>query len=326
MYLSIYLPIYLQVQCWSCGSLFSTDAPDCDAFNSLDPAQVKTCDPGEACLYYSWRKSATETSVIRECFPTSILLGSIESPVEAASSCVASSLESDSISACICTTPLCNGVGGDDIRREVASAGPSVTSPAPRVRTTTTTATTTTTTTTAAPGVPRVAGRVRCHQCGSLFSGSSSNPDCDQFDPADPRQASSCAAGEVCLWYSWQKARGSRSTIRQCFSPSIVLGSPDQALAPRPACRPQLLGSSESGISACLCTSDLCNSYTAPGEVTAPAPRPPPRREESGGREPKFSTSRQSSNTIGNHVPPSLALSSLHCQHMIIHPLSWLTA
>ena len=309
------------MQCWSCGSLFSTDAPDCDAFNSLDPAQVKTCDPGEACLYYSWRKSATETSVIRECFPTSILLGSIESPVEAASSCVASSLESDSISACICTTPLCNGVGGDDIRREVASAGPSVTSPAPRVRTTTTT-----TATTATTGVPSVAGRVRCHQCGSLFSGSSSNPDCDQFDPADPRQASSCAAGEVCLWYSWQKARGSRSTIRQCFSPSIVLGSPDQALAPRPACRPQLLGSSESGISACLCTSDLCNSYTAPGEVTAPAPRPPPRREESGGREPKFSTSRQSSNTIGKHVPPSLALSSLHCQHMIIHPLSWLTA
>merc|ERR1719342_835067 len=37
------------IKCWSCGSLFSTDAPDCDAFNSRDPAQMKTCDPGEAC-------------------------------------------------------------------------------------------------------------------------------------------------------------------------------------------------------------------------------------------------------------------------------------
>ena len=61
-----------RVQCFVCGSLFSTDAPDCPQFNRQvckiifghhplchvqDPNQQKVCDVGEACLYYSWRKS-----------------------------------------------------------------------------------------------------------------------------------------------------------------------------------------------------------------------------------------------------------------------------
>ena len=64
-----------RVQCFTCGSLFNTDAPDCFAFNVNDKAQMKTCDAGEACLWYSYQKSDEETAVIRECFSTGILLG-----------------------------------------------------------------------------------------------------------------------------------------------------------------------------------------------------------------------------------------------------------
>ena len=64
-----------RVKCFACGSLFSTDAPDCDAFDFNDPSQQKTCEKGEACLWYSYQKAANEKAVIRECFSTSILLG-----------------------------------------------------------------------------------------------------------------------------------------------------------------------------------------------------------------------------------------------------------
>ena len=63
------------MQCFTCGSLFNTDAPDCFAFNVNDKKQMKTCDAGEACLWYSYQKSDSETAVIRECFSTGILLG-----------------------------------------------------------------------------------------------------------------------------------------------------------------------------------------------------------------------------------------------------------
>ena len=42
--------------------------------------------------------------------------------------------------------------------------------------------------------------RVRCHQCGSLFGGPVSNPECTDFDPSDPKQADYCQQGEACLW------------------------------------------------------------------------------------------------------------------------------
>ena len=143
--------------------------------------------------------------------------------------------------------------------------------------------------------------------------GSSSNPECDYFEEDDPTQEGYCAEGEVCLWYSWQKSSRSKSFIRQCFSPSIVLGSPDQPLlVPRPSCQPQTISDS-SDISACLCTSDLCNSYKTSEEkkpAQLPAPRPPPSRPRTTTKEPigrprkQFtpSPSQQSSNTIGKFV------------------------
>ena len=46
-----------RVTCHVCGSLFDTEAPPCPQFDRGDPAQTKTCDAGEACLYYKWKKA-----------------------------------------------------------------------------------------------------------------------------------------------------------------------------------------------------------------------------------------------------------------------------
>ena len=46
-----------RVTCHVCGSLFDTEAPPCPQFDRNDPAQTKTCDIGEACLYYKWQKA-----------------------------------------------------------------------------------------------------------------------------------------------------------------------------------------------------------------------------------------------------------------------------
>ena len=99
-----------RITCYACGSLFSTDAPDCPTFNSADPKQQKLCKLGEACLHYDWRQSSDQTSVIRECFPTSILLGSIEDPISTEDECRPVAVESEGISACVCTNTLCNGI------------------------------------------------------------------------------------------------------------------------------------------------------------------------------------------------------------------------
>ena len=49
-----------RVQCYQCGSLFNRNTPRCDEFNPLDRSQLTYCNEGEACLLYTWRKSATE--------------------------------------------------------------------------------------------------------------------------------------------------------------------------------------------------------------------------------------------------------------------------
>ena len=180
-----------KIRCWSCGSLFSTESNHCQAFNSQDPTQLKTCAEGEACLYYTWRKSSSEkSSVIRECFPTSILLGSIDRPVQPQAQCEPESQEEDTISTCLCTDDLCNGIGDDDIKTEpelVTTRLPELVSTRrPKL------------VTTKRPKEVQ-SGGLRCHQCGSLFPGSSSTQDCVSLDPNDPQQQGECGAGEVCL-------------------------------------------------------------------------------------------------------------------------------
>ena len=64
----------IAVLCHTCGSLFSGGNPNCEEFDASDSSQQDFCKQGEACLWYSWQKSDTETSVIRECFSPSILV------------------------------------------------------------------------------------------------------------------------------------------------------------------------------------------------------------------------------------------------------------
>ena len=103
------VPVGGRVQCFTCGSLYSTSAPDCPLFEPEDPGQRQTCGEGEACLYYSWQKAPEDRAVIRECFPTSVLLGSLDRPVVPRSDCRLEPVEEeDNIEACICTSDYCN--------------------------------------------------------------------------------------------------------------------------------------------------------------------------------------------------------------------------
>ena len=103
------------LQCFTCGSLLEPDKA-CD-FNPSDPGQRKTCGPGEACLFYSWRSSIEDPEQsLRECFSTQVLLGSITSPLLPEPGCNVRDITEDgggSIRACLCETDNCNiGSGG----------------------------------------------------------------------------------------------------------------------------------------------------------------------------------------------------------------------
>ena len=197
------------VQCFSCGSLYSSTSPDCDVFNKTDEAQQVTCPLGEACLFYAWKASNTKTAIIRECFSRSILLGSQEDPVQITESCEPRSVDSEgSIWACICTSDLCNGLSDyqltppDTDDSDTALWDPpqnqkEVVDKAVKIGTTTATAFVST-------AKPKF-NKIICHQCGSLFSGK--NSDCSVFDPNNRTQEGFCEAGEACLWYSWQKTK-----------------------------------------------------------------------------------------------------------------------
>ena len=102
-----------KVLCHQCGSFFSNKNDNCNEFDSSVPEQKKYCDPGEACLYYSWQKSATETAAIRECFSPTILLGSVNDPLRVQTKCEIKNISETpgaQIMACLCNTDLCNAI------------------------------------------------------------------------------------------------------------------------------------------------------------------------------------------------------------------------
>ena len=103
------------VRCHTCGSLFSGGNPNCEEFDASDPTQQELCKVGESCLWYSWQKSDTETSQIRECVSPYILLGPINDPLTLADTCSPKDISEtpgSSIMACLCNTPLCNANNG----------------------------------------------------------------------------------------------------------------------------------------------------------------------------------------------------------------------
>ena len=199
-------------RCFSCGSLYSSTNSDCEVFNKTDAAQQVTCQLGEACLFYAWKASDTKTSIIRECFSKSILLGSQAAPVEISESCEPRSVDSGgSIWACICTEDLCNDLqnyqlSAPDKDSDTALSDPpqnheEVIDEAVKIESETTTAAVAISTSTAKPKF----NKIICHQCGSLFSGK--NSDCSVFDKNNKTQQGFCEPGEACLWYSWQKTK-----------------------------------------------------------------------------------------------------------------------
>lgn len=72
---------------------------------------------GEACLMYTWEKSASETASLRECFPTSVLLGSLANPLKPSTRCDMRDITDDgsgSIKACLCQTDYCNDIPAEE--------------------------------------------------------------------------------------------------------------------------------------------------------------------------------------------------------------------
>ena len=147
-------------------------------------------------------KNNIVSAIIRECFPESILLGSVEKPLKITEQCNPVNIESDgSIAACICTNDYCNDAdftlapvpdedndknehNDDEVIDEI-----DITPNEPE-----TTSVVSTSTSTAAPRF----NKIICHQCGSLFSNKNSN--CDVFDDTDKSQQGFCEPGEACLW------------------------------------------------------------------------------------------------------------------------------
>ena len=63
-------------------------------------------------------------AVLRECFPTSVLLGPIDNPLTATIDCKLRDISepgSSNIKACLCTTPFCNENLDDPLLNEVIS-------------------------------------------------------------------------------------------------------------------------------------------------------------------------------------------------------------
>ena len=245
-----------RVRCYSCGSLFSKSLEVCDEFNPDDRGQEVECEEGEVCLMYSWL-SGPSYSTVRECFqPDSLLLGSAEDPILPSASCDPVTIDEITF-ACTCTTDLCNGQTGV----ETTSISPKTATTTTRQPSTSTRLTTTTTiqaTTTQKPVIRSNPSRVKCHQCGNLFSNKEA-PDCDTFDAATS-VGDYCGEGEACLWYSWGVPGSAPSIIRECLAKVILLGPFEDPLLATPHCEVKDISEEPGTVTlACLCESDLCN-------------------------------------------------------------------
>ena len=145
---------------------------------------------------------------------------------------------------------------------------------------------------------------VRCHTCGSLFSGG--NPNCEEFDASDPTQQELCKVGESCLWYSWQKYETETSQIRECVSPSTILGPINDPLTLADTCSPKDISETPgSSIMACLCNTPLCNANNGgSGPVVLPIVAPKKKTLSSTQKpsRPKTPQRTQSSNNITDEL------------------------
>ena len=119
--------------------------------------------------------------MIRECFSTSILLGSLDDPVTPSGQCSPEPVESEAISACLCTSDLCNdldqGESGGGRNRAVVTTTSAVTQQPRHERTFSplrdnsfNQITTASTASSVFPAPSRSSRGIRCFTCGTLFS------------------------------------------------------------------------------------------------------------------------------------------------------------
>ena len=278
----------------------SNDAPSCDSFSPTSSKQGY-CQPGQACLLYSW-----SSSVIRECVDTSVLLGPIENPLRVRPWCDITDISEGGTQsqACLCDSDLCNNGDSDGesfdtqedtlpslsdqnsiktfispttqapIRRNPVTPPPTqaptqiITRDRKPVQTTSRYNNFEEETRVSVPDLPDSPG-LQCFTCGSLLE---PDKECD-FNPSDPSQRKTCGPGEACLLYSWRSSAGDPAQhLRECFSTQVLLGSITSPLLPEPGCNVRDITEDGGGaIRACLCQTDNCNIGNGGlGNVTRP--------------------------------------------------------
>ena len=138
--------------------------------------------------------------MIRECYPESVLLGSVDHPVEITRTCSPLTMETDgTIAACICREDFCNGIehelSNDTAPRTLAGSEEVLDEIDIAINET-----------------PVTAGSgLICAECGSLFSGK--NSDCQIFEETNKTQQAVCQPDQACLYYSWQKTKAVRREL-----------------------------------------------------------------------------------------------------------------
>ena len=181
---------------------------------------MQSCQPEESCLLYQWRKSQTETALLRQCFPSHILLGPVHSPLRSSSTCNLKDITDDqegTVKACLCNTDLCNDEESQETDKPSDPYVVLRTTSVPNLKTSISEVKT-------LQEVPRqghglkvpgeefesiisAESRLECHSCGSLLF-----PDkkCQVFNGTDPTQRQECLEDEACLMYSWKKSNKER--------------------------------------------------------------------------------------------------------------------
>ena len=285
-------PVFSRVICHQCGSLFSGQNPDCSVFDETDGSQEGFCDPGQACLWYSWQKTKDKTATVRECFDTNILLGTLDNPLVAKTGCEPQDISEGGqrVEACLCLTDYCNSY------RAPYEKLPEK----PRNKTDTPNLTKSITVTAPTPkfepskvisskGDKRKSSKIqklpkskisdiesdlktqknssavlRCYSCGNLFN---PNTTCDQGIADNNLQVQTCESGEACLLYQWKKSARETAVLRQCFPSHILLGPVYNPLvSTEDTCELRDITDDNSGsVLACLCESDLCNQLQHQG-------------------------------------------------------------
>ena len=161
-----------------------------------------------------------------------MLLGTLDNPLQARTTCEPQDLSEDDqqVFACLCETDYCNAYRAPDEPLpdpdvKILSANKTIQEPEnvtrlqkpvkinpPAIKMTI-----------KQNKQSSVQGPLKCYTCGDLF-----NPDdqcdTDSWNTTDTGHVATCASGEVCLLYMWYKSGAMSASVRHCFPKTILLG------------------------------------------------------------------------------------------------------